>query len=94
MNSEDKQTFIRCPLCGGRLKGGLAAMPFLFPDATILVKDVPAQICSNCHEPYTTGKVTDQIVGLLNPLRALKADVLILTYSEPEAVPTFAIAEA
>lgn len=84
----------RCPLCGGRLKRGRAAVPFMFPNTTILVKDVPAQICSNCHEPYTTGKVTDQIVSLLNPLRALKADVLILTYSEPEAVPTFATAEA
>ena len=56
----------RCPLCGGRLRTGQATVPFLWPNAVILVKDVPAEICSSCHEPYTTGKVTDQIVSLLN----------------------------
>jgi YgiT-type zinc finger domain-containing protein len=84
----------RCPICGGQLKRGRAAVPFLFPNTTILIKDVPAQICSSCHEPYTVGQVTDRIVSLLNPLCALKAEVLILTYSEPEVVPVFATAEA
>jgi YgiT-type zinc finger domain-containing protein len=71
----------RCPLCGGRLQPGQAIVPFLFANAVILIKNVPAEICSSCHEPYTTGKVTDRIVNLLNPLRALSAEVLILSYS-------------
>lgn len=83
-----------CPLCGGRLKRGLAAIPFLLPNAVILVKDVPAEICSSCHEPYTTGQVTDRIVSLLHPLRSLPAEVLILSYSELQSVPVFATAAA
>ena len=65
-------------------------MPFLLPNAVVLIKNVPAEVCSSCHEPYTTGKVTDQIVSLLNPLRAVQAEVLILSYPEPQPVPAFA----
>ena len=72
----------RCPVCGGHLRRRLAAVPFLLPNAVILVKDVPAEICSSCHEPFTTGKVTDRIVSLLEPFRAVKAEVLILSYED------------
>jgi YgiT-type zinc finger domain-containing protein len=56
----------RCPLCGGRLRHGLAAVPFLLPDSVVLIKDVPAEICANCHEPFATGQATDGIIGLLS----------------------------
>ena len=72
----------RCPVCGGRVKHGQAAVPFVLPNAVVLIKDVPAEICSSCHEPYTTGKVTDRIMKLLEPLRAIQAEVLILSYSD------------
>jgi YgiT-type zinc finger domain-containing protein len=82
----------RCPMCGGQLRRGLATVPFFLPDTVALIKNVPAEICSNCHEPYMTGKVTDRIVNLLNPLRSLKAEVLILSYAEPQPVGTLAAA--
>ena len=64
MTGEREKTS-RCPLCGGRLKRGLAAMPFLLRDAVVLIKDVPAEICANCHEPFTSGKATDGVIDLL-----------------------------
>ncbi|MBC7226399.1 MAG: type II toxin-antitoxin system MqsA family antitoxin [Thermoflexales bacterium] len=75
----------RCPLCGGRLQPGLATVPFLFSDAVVLIKNVPAEICSSCHEPYMTGPVTDRMIEMLKPLRHLRAEVLILSY-EPQLV--------
>jgi hypothetical protein len=42
------------------------------------------------HEPYTTGKVTDHIASLLNPLCTIQAEVLILSY--PELQPVSALA--
>ena len=79
----------RCPLCGGRLQPGRATVPFFLPNAVILIKDVPAEICSSCHEPYTTGRVTDRIVSLLNPFRIMQAEVLVLSYSKLEPVAAF-----
>lgn len=78
----------RCPLCGGRLRPGVAIVPFVLPDAVVLIRDVPAEICHSCHEPYMTGKVTDRITTLLNQLRAFHAEVSIISYSEAWPVPT------
>lgn len=97
MHTNDKMTDelegnSRCPLCRGRLQPGQATVPFFFPKTVILIKDVPAEICACCHEPFTTGKVTDRIVDMLNPLRAIQAEVLILSYSESQPVSAFAVA--
>lgn len=76
----------RCPLCGGRMKWGVATIPFILRNTVIVIKDVPAEICSSCHEPYMTGKVTDRITVLLNRLRSLPAEVSIVSYFQLEAV--------
>jgi len=74
----------RCPLCGGRLNPGIATMPFLFPDTVVLVKNTPAEICMNCHEPFTAGQVVDRLAHLLNQLRAVKTEVSIISYEDLE----------
>lgn len=77
----------RCPLCGGRLKRGLATIPFVLDKGIVLIKEAPAEICQNCREPYTTGKVTDRITDLLSQMRALSTEVSIVTYSESQPAP-------
>jgi YgiT-type zinc finger domain-containing protein len=62
------------------LEPGEATIPFLFPSGVVLIKDVPAEICSSCHEPYATGSVTDRLVDLLSPLHNIQAEVLLLSY--------------
>ncbi len=74
------------------MEPGLAIVPFLFPSTVVLVKNVPAEICCSCHEPYTSGQVTDQIIGMLKPLRNLQAEVLILSYSEPSVTQLCGVA--
>lgn len=69
------------------MKRGVATIPFILSNTVMVVKDVPAEICSSCNEPYITGKVTDRITGLLNQLRSLPAEVSIASYSQLEAVP-------
>lgn len=71
-----------CPLCGGRLNPGLATIPFIFPEAVIVVKDVPSEICSNCHEAFTDGSVTGRLADLLAHLRRLKTEVSIMSYND------------
>jgi YgiT-type zinc finger domain-containing protein len=80
----------RCPLCGGRLKQGMATMPFVFSDTIVLIKDVPADICASCHEPYVVGKVTDRLTSLLHQLRAVRTEVSIVVYSDAFRAPTMA----
>lgn len=74
-----------CPLCGGRLKAGISAVPFVFEGTVIVVKDVPAETCRSCHEPYVSGKVTDELTNLLTRLKALQTEVSIVSYADRKA---------
>jgi len=69
-----------CPLCGGRLRPGLATIPFVLGETVIVVKGVPAEICGNCHEPFTAGRVTDTITTLLAQLHTVNTEVSVVHY--------------
>ena len=71
-----------CPLCGGRMKTGITTVPFIFDQTVIVVKDVPAEVCANCHDPYMTGTVTDRLIELLNRLRELQTEISIVSYTD------------
>ena len=75
-----------CPVCGGSLQENLATIPFILESDTIVViKDVPAEICSDCHEPFTAGHATDRVTALLHQLQALHSEVSVVTYAEAVA---------
>lgn len=76
-----------CPLCGGRLEADMATIPFILDrDTVVVIKEVPAEICSNCHEPFVSGKITDEVSALLRQLKSLHSEVSVVTYAEPAPV--------
>jgi len=81
----------RCPVCGGCLEPGRSTVPFLLKNITVLVNDVPAEICSSCHEPFMSGKVTDQVNNLLQHVRDSKAQVFITSYPKTQSEKTIYI---
>jgi YgiT-type zinc finger domain-containing protein len=71
----------RCPVCGGRMvPNQKATIPFVLKNTIAVIKDVPAELCASCHESYTTGEVTDNIVELLRQLHSLQTEVSIVSY--------------
>ncbi|MBM3130059.1 MAG: YgiT-type zinc finger protein [Chloroflexi bacterium] len=82
----DQENNGRCPLCGGHLSAGITTIPFIFADTAVLVKQVPAQICDNCREPFTIGAVTDRLVDLVCRVKNLHTEVSIVSYAESERV--------
>lgn len=60
---------------------GVATIPFVLGETVIVVKGVPAEICGSCHEPFTTGRVTDAITALLTQLRTVNAEVSVVHYT-------------
>ena len=80
----------RCPLCGGRLRAGRTTIPFVLPESAILVKDVPAEICQSCHEPYMIGVVVDRVARLLGQLRRVRAEVSVVSYAEARSTSSAA----
>jgi YgiT-type zinc finger domain-containing protein len=75
-----------CPTCGGELQPSLATIPFILePDAVIVIKGVPAEICTDCHEPFVAGQATDRVASLLRQLKALRSEISVVAYAEPLA---------
>jgi YgiT-type zinc finger domain-containing protein len=75
----------RCPVCGGTLEPGEATIPYVLRDQSVVViKNVPAEICGDCHEAFTSGRVTDQIVSMVQQLKNLHSEVSVISYSEYE----------
>ena len=107
MNSEDKQDFIRQQASrnrldpeGNRILWGRHGITELVNEGwhrnlveealedSEVIEDYPT-----LHRPLPDCLVLGWLITG-EPLRTLKADVLILTYSEPEAVPAYATADA
>ncbi len=73
----------RCPLCGGRLiPDQHATIPFVLGRVVVVVKDVPAEVCRSCGEPYLTGAATDQMLLLLRRFVRLPIEVSVASYAE------------
>ena len=81
----------RCPLCGGRLiPDQQATIPFMLGKVVVVVKDVPAEVCRSCGEPYLTGAATDQLLVLLRRFARLPVEVSVTSYPELVAAQSVA----
>ena len=67
---------------------GRQTIPFVLPESAILVKDVPAEICQSCHEPYMIGAVVDRVTRLLGQLRKVRAEVSVVSYADTRSAST------
>lgn len=48
----------------GELSAGTATVTLQRGDTTVVIKDVPADICDNCGEYYLTDEMTDRVMAL------------------------------
>lgn len=72
-----------CPMCGGNLNLGVATIPFMLERHIVVVKDVPAEVCDTCGEPFMRAIATDAVFTLLRRARDMGAEVTILNYVPP-----------
>ncbi len=59
---------------------GTTAAPFFIGDKIIVIKDVPAEICSECGEAYMKSSVVGRIEALLDTLEDLDSEMSIIHY--------------
>ena len=60
---------MKCIICKhGETKNGKTTVTLERGSATIVFKDVPAQICDNCGEKYVDGQTTKDLLKKANEL--------------------------
>ena len=73
---------MNCLICKrGRTKPGLATATLQRGESTIIVKQVPADVCDNCDEYYLSEEVTSEILERAERAVADGAEVEILRYA-------------
>lgn len=60
----DKENTMKCVVCKtGETKPGKVVVTLVRDSATLVFKDVPAQVCQNCGEEYVDQKVTSSLLA-------------------------------
>lgn len=71
-----------CTICKeGQTRPGAVTVPLQRGVSTIIVKEVPAQVCENCGEYYLSEEVTAELLRRAEAAVANGAEVEIIRYA-------------
>jgi YgiT-type zinc finger domain-containing protein len=73
-----------CALCGGKLREGFTELVMKVGNEVVVIKKVPALVCSCCGEAYVTPEVSEKIDEITQEFRAGKLLVRPLAAGEIE----------
>lgn len=73
---------MKCVLCRqGETNPGSVTVTLQRDITTVIIKDVPADVCENCGEYYLSGKITDQVHAMGEDAVRKGAEVEILRFA-------------
>ena len=73
---------MKCFLCNGNLEEKKVNYVVDLEDTIIIVKGVPARVCTECKEQYFDDEISENIEKIVEQLKKLKAEVTVVNYSE------------
>lgn len=77
----------RCYFCGGRLAPERTTLPFVVGSGVVIIKQVPAQVCTQCGEAITDSEVAAVLDTLLKQAQRSGFELSILTYEQLDLMP-------
>jgi len=73
---------MRCVLCKhGETHPGKTTVTLQRGETTVIIKDVPAQICDNCGEYYLADDITERVLAMAEEAVKRNAEVEILRFA-------------
>jgi len=76
---------VNCFICKGELKEKKVNYMVDLENTIIIIKGVPAKVCSECKEQYFDDKTSENIEKIVNSLKDLSTEVTIINYKESVA---------
>jgi YgiT-type zinc finger domain-containing protein len=75
------EEIMKCVICKhGQTKEGMTTVTFERDGLTLVVKEVPAQVCMNCGEDYVDEQVAHEILGIAERMAKSGAVVDVRKY--------------
>jgi len=73
---------MKCVICKfGETREGNTTVTLHRGQSTIIIKDVPAQICENCGEYYLSDKISKQIMAMAESAIKRNAEIEVLRFA-------------
>lgn len=73
---------MECFKCSGNLEEKLINYVVNLENTIIIVKNVPARVCTNCNEQYFDDTTSENIEKIVNQLKDLSAEITVVNYKE------------
>ena len=73
---------MNCFMCKDGLKEKKVNYLVDLEKSIIIIKGVPAKVCTQCGEQYFDDKTTENIEKIVNELKKIAAEVTIVSYEE------------
>lgn len=70
----------RCPLCGGWKKGGMTIYSVDLGFGVVVVRNVPAEVCSQCGEEWINPNVAKGLEKIVNTARQTHSQLEVLSF--------------
>ena len=72
-----------CPICGGELlEGEFTTYAVDFKHTLLVVRDVPADVCSRCGTQWFAPDVTSKLEEMANEVREKKPELEIVSFNK------------
>ena len=73
---------MKCVICKqGRTYNGMTTVTLGRGHTTVVIKDVPAEICENCGEYYLSEEVTEKVQGMAEQAVQHGVELEVLRYA-------------
>ena len=70
-----------CPLCGGKKKTGITTFTADLSSGVVVVRKVPATVCTQCGADWIDDRVAKQIESIVNDARKKRLQVEVTSFS-------------
>ena len=76
---------VRCPMCGGLMENGKTMFGVDLGFGVVVVRDVPALVCTQCGEAHTEDSVAEKLEFLVARAREDHTEVAVTSWSDAVA---------
>lgn len=77
---------MKCVICkNGETKNGFTSLSLDRMDVTIVVKNIPAEICENCGESYLSEEISARVLQEAEQSIKKNSQVEVLNFAPPSA---------
>lgn len=74
-----------CPKCKGKTEKKIVNYILDLDNTIIIIKDVPANVCTKCGDRYFDDDVMKNLEKIVNQLRTITTEMSVVSYKEKVA---------